>query len=421
MVYTEEDIIEITKEMSNSEIKMTMSSINNEATFLENEVRRLKTEMQTFVVEIAQNKTKIQFNTQPPHLLGTISELIPINEIGGETADEAEAHQKSQSVAAIVSTSARRMVFLPTIGLVDQKSVNPGDIVAVNKDSYLVLSKLPPAYDIAIKAMEFDTQNSNESFDNLGGIDEQIDQLREAIIFPIQRKDLFDKVGIKPPKGVLLHGPPGTGKTAIARAVAKEAGCTFLKLSGTELVQSYSGEGSRMVREIFELAKEKAPAIVFIDEIDAIGQKRFDSDQAGDRLVQRTMMELLAQMDGFEQNTSVKVLSATNRPELLDPALVRSGRFDRRIEFPIPNEAARVKILKIHSKNMIIDSNVNFDELSQITEDMNGAELRAVCAEAGIIALRRSHNRVTHDDFVTGVDSVRSQGRKKQEYNLDSL
>lgn len=204
-----------------------------------------------------------------------------------------------------------------------------------------MLEQLPAEYDSRVKSMELDEKPTDE-YTDIGGLDKQIEELREAIVLPITHKHLFESIGIRPPKGVLLYGPPGTGKTMMARACAAQTKATFLKLAGPQLVQMYIGDGAKMVRDAFELAREKAPTIIFIDELDAIGTKRYDSDKSGDREVQRTMLELLSQLDGFSPDDRIKVIAATNRPDTLDPALMRSGRLDRKIEFPLPNEEAKV-------------------------------------------------------------------------------
>lgn len=299
--------------------------------------------------------------------------------------------------------------------------MKPGDLVGVNKDSYLILDKLPVEYDSRVKAMEVD-EKPQEEYSDIGGLDKQIQELIEAVVLPLRQADAFIKLGIKPPKGVLLYGPPGTGKTLLARACAKDTDAVFLKLAGPQLVQKFIGDGARMIRDAFSLAKEKIEkdgrngAIIFIDELDAIGTKRFDSDQSGDREVQRTMLELLNQLDGFNSDNKVKVIAATNRPDILDPALMRSGRLDRKIELPLPTEEARARILRIHSRKMNVNQDsiyiklifidVNFEELARCTEDYNGAQLKAVCVEAGMLALRRNATSIEHEDFMEGIAQV---------------
>lgn len=209
-----------------------------------------------------------------------------------------------------------------------------------------------------------------------------------------------------------MYGPPGTGKTLLARACAAQTDATFLKLAGPQLVQMFIGDGAKLVRDAFALAKEKAPAIIFIDELDAVGTKRFDSEKSGDREVQRTMLELLNQLDGFASDDRIKVLAATNRVDVLDPALLRSGRLDRKIEFPLPNEEARAQIMRIHSRKMTVDDGVNWNELARSTDEFGGAMLKAVCVEAGMIALRMGKNKIGHEHYVDAITEV--QAKKKE-------
>ena len=288
--------------------------------------------------------------------------------------------------------------------------LKPADLVGVNKDSYLILDMLPAEYDSRVKAMEVD-EKPTEDYTDIGGLDKQIQELTEAVVLPMTHADKFVTLGIRAPKGVLLYGPPGTGKTLIARACAAQTNAAYLKLAGPLLVQMFIGDGAKLVRDAFALAKEKAPAIIFIDEIDAIGTKRFDSDTNGDREVQRTMLELLNQLDGFSSDDRVKIIAATNRADILDPALLRSGRLDRKIEFPHPNEDARAQIMEIHSRKMNLAGEINFDELARATDDFNAAQLKAVCVEAGVLALRRGGTTVSHEDFNEGIIAV--QAKKK--------
>jgi len=262
--------------------------------------------------------------------------------------------------------------------------------------------------------MEVD-ERPTEQYSDVGGLDKQITELIEAVVLPMSHKERFTNLGIQPPKGVLLYGPPGTGKTLLARACAAQTKSTFLKLAGPQLVQMFIGDGAKLVRDAFALAKEKAPAIIFIDELDAIGTKRFDSEKAGDREVQRTMLELLNQLDGFSSSADIKVIAATNRVDILDPALLRSGRLDRKIEFPMPNEEARARIMQIHTRKMTVSPDVNFDELARSTDDFNGAQCKAVVVESGMIALRREATYVTHEDFMDAILEV--QAKKKSNLN----
>lgn len=400
-------------------LNMTPEAINQRARLLDNELRVLKDESQRLSLEqsgmkekIKENREKIKLNNQLPYLVGNVVEVLDIKPEDEEEEDGAavdlDAQRKGKCV--VLKTSTRQTIFLPVVGLVDPNTLKPGDLVGVNKDSYLILDTLPAEYDSRVKAMEVDEKPS-EDYSDVGGLDKQIQELVEAVVLPIQHKERFIALGIRPPKGVLLYGPPGTGKTLIARAVAAQTNATFLKLAGPQLVQMFIGDGAKMVRDAFALAKEKAPCIIFIDEIDAIGTKRFDSELSGDREVQRTMLELLNQLDGFSSNEDVKVIAATNRADILDPALMRSGRLDRKVEFPHPNEDARAKILRIHSRKMNACADVNFEELARSTDDFNAAQLKAVCVEAGMLALRRDGTEVNHEDFVEGI--VQVQAKKK--------
>jgi len=316
---------------------------------------------------------------------------------------------------AVLKTSTRQTIFLPVIGLVDHKELKPGDLVGVNKDSYLVLDMLPAEYDSRVKAMEVD-EKPTEEYSDVGGLDKQIEEMIEAIVLPMTHKERFVNLGVKPPKGVLMWGPPGTGKTLLARACAAQTSACFLKLAASQLVQMFIGDGAKLVRDAFMLGKEKAPAIIFIDELDAIGTKRFDSDQSGDREVQRTMLELLNQLDGFEVKDDIKVIAATNRVDVLDPALLRSGRLDRKIEFPHPDETARARIIQIHSRKMNVSEGVNFEELARCTDEFNGAQLKAIAVEAGMCALRRESDKIMHEDFMEGVNEVQSKKKSTLNY-----
>jgi 26S proteasome regulatory subunit T5 len=298
---------------------------------------------------------------------------------------------------------------------VEADKLKPGDLVGVNKDSFLILDTLPAEYDARVKAMEVD-EKPTEDYNDIGGLDKQIEELVEAVVLPMTHADRFAKLGIRPPKGVLMYGPPGTGKTLLARACAAQTNSTFLKLAGPQLVQMYIGDGAKLVRDAFALAKEKAPTIIFIDELDAVGTKRFDSDTTGDREVQRTMLELLNQLDGFSSDDRIKVIAATNRVDILDPALLRSGRIDRKIEFPTPNEEGRARIIQIHSRKMNVSPDVNFDELARSCEDFNGAQCKAICVEAGMIALRRKGSQVTHEDFMEGIQEVQAKKKTALQY-----
>ena len=400
------------------QIKQKIKSVEARTQYYKGEINKMKVDLKKFNARIKENKSKLQIQTGLPHLVSTVSEIFDLEvqeaDQEGSGLKQNESEKKIRK-GAIIKTSTRNTIFLPVIGFVEPEELKPLELVGVNKDTFLIYEKLPPEYDSRVRVMELDTKPT-EKYSDMGGVDKQIQELEEAIVFPLEKKHLFEAIGIKPPKGVLMFGPPGTGKTMLARAVAAKVKATFLKLAGSQLVQSYIGDGAKMVRDAFALAKEKAPTIVFIDEIDAVGLKRSGGDGHGSQEVQRTMLELLNQLDGFSSNENVKVIAATNRADVLDPALLRSGRLDRKIEFPMPNEEGRAKILEIHSRNMHYNNKlINFKEFARMTDDFNGAMLKAVCVEAGMIALRRGGSEVTHNDYVEGINQVKAK-KKKQLY-----
>ena len=294
---------------------------------------------------------------------------------------------------------------------IDVKSVpvaqlKAGTRVALKSDSYLMYKILPSKIDPLVSLMMVE-KVPDSTYDMIGGLDNQIKEIKEVIELPIRHPELFESLGIAQPKGVLLYGPPGTGKTLLARAVAHHTDCRFIRVSGSELVQKYIGEGSRMVRELFVMAREHAPSIIFIDEVDSIGSARSDGGGGGgDSEVQRTMLELLNQLDGFESTKAIKVIMATNRIDILDPALLRPGRIDRKIEFPAPNTAARLDILKIHSKRMNLTRGLDLTKIAEKLNGASGAEVKGVCSEAGMFALRERRVHVTQEDFEMAVAKV---------------
>ncbi|KAJ0104100.1 26s protease regulatory subunit 6a [Diaporthe amygdali] len=391
--------------------------LENDARIMKSEFQRLQHEKATMNEKIKENREKIQNNRQLPYLVGNVVELLDLDPTAESSEEGANIDLDATRVgkSAVIKTSTRQTIFLPLIGLVDPEDLKPGDLIGVNKDSYLILDTLPAEYDSRVKAMEVD-EKPTEKYSDVGGLDKQIEELVEAIVWPMKEAERFKKIGIKAPKGALMYGPPGTGKTLLARACAAQTDATFLKLAGPQLVQMFIGDGAKLVRDCFALAKEKAPSIIFIDELDAVGTKRFDSEKSGDREVQRTMLELLNQLDGFASDDRIKVLAATNRVDVLDPALLRSGRLDRKIEFPLPNEEARAQILKIHSRKMTVDSAVNWGELARSTDEFGGAMLKAVCVEAGMIALRMGKNKISHEHYVDAIAEV--QSKKKETVNF---
>lgn len=284
--------------------------------------------------------------------------------------------------------------------------------VVLKSDSYLLYKILPSRVDPLVSLMKVE-KVPDSTYEMVGGLEQQIKEVKEVIELPIKHPEIFESLGISQPKGVLLYGPPGTGKTLLARAVAHHTDCTFIRVSGSELVQKYIGEGSRMVRELFVMAREHAPSIIFMDEVDSIGGARQDGESGGDSEVQRTMLELLNQLDGFESATNIKIIMATNRVDILDDALLRPGRIDRRVEFPNPGEDARLEILKIHSRKMNLMRGINLRKIASQMGGASGAESKAVCTEAGMYALRERRQHVTQEDFEMAVSKVMKKDADK--------
>jgi len=281
-----------------------------------------------------------------------------------------------------------------------------GAKVAVN-NALSIVKIIGNIYDSRVRVMELE-ESPDISYAQIGGLVAEIKEVREAVEYPLTKPEIFRRVGVTPPKGILLYGPPGTGKTLIAKAVAHEAKATFIRMSGSELVHKFIGEGAGLVRELFMLARERAPAIVFIDEIDAVGSMRTNDGTSGSAEVQRTLMQLLAEMDGFDNRGDIRIMAATNRVDMLDPALLRPGRFDRLIKIPLPDLEARRDILQIHARSMHL-SEISMEMIAAMTDGATGAELQAVCREAGMIAVRREAESVEMTDFLSAVRKVRAE------------
>ena len=357
-----------------------------EKRFVEGELIRLQKELKRLKAELERLKT-------PPLIIGQIKDIL---------ADGRVVVKSSTGPDFVVSTS----------DYVSPELLVAGARVALNKQTLAVMGVLPPSLDPVVVGAEIITKPET-SYEEIGGLQEQIVEIREAVEDPLLRPDLYKKVGIDPPKGVLLVGPPGTGKTLLAKAVAKQTNATFIRFVGSELVQKYIGEGARLVRELFDLARQKAPSIVFIDELDSVGAKRLEMATSGDREVQRTLMQLLAELDGFNPLGEVKIIGATNRPDILDEALLRPGRFDRIIEIPLPNHESRAAIFAIHSRRMNLDETVNLEELASKSDGATGADIKAVCTEAGMFAIRENRDVVGMADFEKAIAKVLDEGVQK--------
>jgi len=365
---------------------------------LERQTRRLETEKQ--IVEGERLRLQRELNNvrseldrlrAPPLFAGTLIEVV---------SDDKAIVKSSTGPQLLVSISSK----------IDRDNLRPNARVALNQRSFAIVDVLPQSKDPSVQAMEIEDKPAIK-YEDIGGLTAQIQEIREIVELPLLEPDLFENIGIEPPKGVLLYGPPGTGKTLIAKAVARVTNATFIRLIGSELVQKFIGEGARLVREVFEFAEEKSPSILFIDELDAIGSRRLEVATSGDREVQRTLMQILSSLDGFEPRGEVRVIAATNRPDILDPALLRPGRFDRLIEIGVPDEGGRTEIFKIHMRGMNIDEGVNINYLVEQSKGVSGAEIKSICIEAGMFAIRDRNDSVTEKNFMDALDKINNERR----------
>jgi len=365
-------------ELAYSDLQDQAQNLINERSQLESDIRNLKKRAQRLDDEVRLLKS-------PPLIIGHLQDVLD---------DRTAIVRSSNGTVFQVSLNQR----------LEPKTLKPGTRVALNQDTLAVIEVLHDAWDPMVSGAEMVTK-PDITYDAVAGLDEQVESVREAIELPLTSPELFKKVGITPPKGILLVGPPGCGKTLLAKAVANQTDATFIRMVGSELAQKYIGEGGRMVRELFSLAKDKSPSIIFLDEIDAIGAKRLDGSTSGDREVQRTLMQLLAELDGFDALEDVKIIAATNRPDILDDALLRPGRFDRIITIPLPDEKGRKAILSLHISTMSA-KRINLQRIVEKTEGYSGAELKATCVEAGMIAIRDGRSSISNDDLLQAVTRI---------------
>lgn len=354
-----------------------------------------------------EERSKVDDLRGTPMSVGTLEEMIDDNH-------------------AIVSSSVGPEYYVGVMSFVNQDMLEPGCSVLLHNKVMSVVGILADDTDPMVSVMKVD-KAPLESYADIGGLESQIQEIKEAVELPLTHPELYEGIGIRPPKGVILYGEPGTGKTLLAKAVANQTSATFLRIVGSELIQKYLGDGPKLVREMFRVADDMAPSIVFIDEIDAVGSKRYDSSSGGTREIQRTMLELLNQLDGFDERGDVKVIMATNAIESLDPALIRPGRIDRKvlsavccllfraweggsltrlgvscarqIEFPLPDIKTKRRIFQIHTGRMSLSEDVDLEEFVMAKDELSGADIKAVCTEAGLLALRERRMRVTQTDF----------------------
>lgn len=299
----------------------------------------------------------------------------------------------------------------------DCGDLNPGDSVLVEQKNLTIVKKITKSKKFTVGAFVI-IEKPNINWKHIGGLKNQIREIQEVVELPLKKPELFKQVGISPPKGILLHGPPGTGKTLLAKAVAQSTDSTFIEIVASELVQKFIGEGAKLVKEIFQLAREKAPSIVFIDEIDALAAKRIEIGTSGEREVQRTFMQLLAELDGFKPLGNVKIIGATNRKDILDPAVIRPGRLDRLIHIPVPDLEGRKQILKIHTKNMTLNDDINVKDVLMRMENFSGAEIKATCTEAGYFAIRAKRISVCKQDFLKGISKIKQEEEEKDHLRM---
>jgi len=326
-----------------------------------------------------EERNKVEDLRGNPMGIGTLEEMIDDNH-------------------AIVSSSVGPEYYVGVMSFVNQDMLEPGCSVLLHNKVMSVVGILSDDTDPMVSVMKVD-KAPLESYADIGGLDTQIMEIKESVELPLTHPELYESIGIRAPKGVILYGEPGTGKTLLAKAVANQTSATFLRIVGSELIQKYLGDGPKLVREIFRVAEDHAPSIVFIDEIDAVGSKRYDSNSGGTREIQRTMLELLNQLDGFDERGEVKVIMATNCIESLDPALIRPGRIDRKIEFPLPDVKTKRHIFGIHTGRMTLSDDVDLEEFVMAKDDLSGADIKAICTEAGLLALRERRMQVTQEDF----------------------
>lgn len=359
----------------------------------ESEKRYTESELFRLQKDISRLRNELERLKSPPLIVASLRDVLPNNRV-------------------VVKSSTGPDFVVTVSEYINEADLIPGSRVSLNKQTLSLMEVLPTPVDPVVSGAEI-IDKPDITYDDIGGLKDQMLELREAVEDPLLRPELYKTVGIEPPKGVLLVGPPGTGKTLMAKAVANATQATFIRLVGSELVQKYIGEGARLVRELFQLAKDKAPSIIFIDELDSVGAKRLDVATSGDREVQRTLMQLLSELDGFTPTSDVKIIGATNRPDILDDALLRPGRFDRIIDVGLPDVDGRKQIFEINIKHMNVDKKVSAKKLAEMTDGFSGAEIRSVCTEAGMLAIRANRDRVTERDFAKAKEKVAESGRNK--------
>ncbi|MES2155514.1 MAG: proteasome-activating nucleotidase [bacterium] len=363
-------------ESRNAELRDDKRKAATELKHLREEVRNMTKEVQRLTIELEKVK-------HPPLIVGSILDIL----VDGRV---------------VIKSSTGPNFVVPVADFVARDKLTPGTRVTLSQTNLTVVGILPSSKDPLVSGTEV-VHKPDVTYAQVGGLERVIQELKEAVEYPLTRPEMFKKLGVKPPKGVLLRGLPGTGKTMLAKAVANATDATFIRLVASELVQKFIGEGSRRVHEVFQLAREKAPSIIFIDEIDAVGARRTDDGTSSNREVERTLMQLLAELDGFEPRGDVRIMAATNRADILDPALLRPGRFDRIIDVPLPSPEACQEIFRIHTSGMSIATDVDLGAIVAKLRAVSGADIQAICTEAGMRAIRNEREAITQADFLAAV------------------
>jgi proteasome regulatory subunit len=383
------------KPENNQDLSLYIQYLEKKIKNHDNEVQLLKAELTRLEYEVNSLKAEIERLGELPLITGDIIDVLD-----------------NKNSRAIVNSPPNASYVVSVSNRLKNEKLFPGLSVALNQRNFAIMEILPTEIDPFIRGMEVIDPPIDVSYNDVGGLDTQIQEVREIIELPLLKPELFEKIGIEPPKGVLFYGFPGTGKTLLAKAVAHETNATFIKVVGTELVHKFIGEGAQFVREIFKLAREKAPTILFIDELDAIGSIRMEDATSGDREVNRTLMQLLSELDGFDQRGNIKFIAATNRIDILDPALLRPGRFDRIVEFPLPDEKAREEIFRVHMRNLHFEENLEIKKLIALAKGAMGSDIKGICTEAGMYAIRRNSEIISHEDFIMAIDKIMSKKKE---------
>jgi len=369
----------VNKDASENDLYQRLKALEEELEFINIQEEYIKDEQKNLKNELIRAKEELKRIQSVPLVIGQFIEMID------------ESH-------GLVSSTAGSTYFVRILSTLDREQLKTNCSVALHRYSHSVVDILPPESDSSIQMMQV-TEKPDVSYQDIGGMDIQKQEMREAIELPLTQADLYAQIGIDPPRGVLMYGPPGTGKTMMAKAVAHHTTAAFIRVVGSEFVQKYLGEGPRMVRDVFRLARENSPSIIFIDEVDSIATKRFDAQTGADREVQRILIELLNQMDGFDQTVNVKVIMATNRADTLDPALLRPGRLDRKVEFPFPDRRQKRLILQTITAKMNLADDVDLEVYVNRSERISAADLQSICQEAGMQAVRKNRYVVIQKDF----------------------